>query len=201
MCNWGSDVQKRPAKTYSVTTQPTVEPLSLADFKAALRVTTHDFDPELKRILVAARRKVENDTARKLCTQTVVLRMDCFPTGRDIDIRLAPVSAVSSVTYVDEDETEQTLSSSLYRVDLTSTPPRIVLKENEDWPDTEPDYPNAVNITMTAGYGAASDVPEEARLAVQLAGRMVWEDCDAGMVQKQYDGLISFLRWTEYHSV
>lgn len=193
-------MQKTPLKrTYNVTSEPTSEPLTLADFKAALRETTHDFDPELKRILVAARRKVENDTARKLCTQTVALRMDCFPEGRDIEVRLAPISAVSSITYVDEDEVEQTLASSLYRVDLNSTPPRIMLKENEDWPDTEPDYPNAVTITMTAGYGGTADVPAEARLAVQLAGQMVWQDCDHGALQKQYDSLMSFLRWTEYH--
>lgn len=192
---------RRPIKkTYNVTVEPTVEPLTLADFKAALRETTHDFDPELKRILVAARRKVENDTERKLCTQTVVMRMDDFPHGtHEIQIDLAPISAVSSITYVDRNEQTQTLSTDVYRVDLDSTPPRIVLNDGSYFPSVEDDYPNAVTITMTAGYGGTADVPAEARLAVQLAGQMVWQDCDHGALQKQYDGLMSFLRWTEYH--
>jgi uncharacterized phiE125 gp8 family phage protein len=179
---------------YAVTSEPAVEPISLADLKTAIRETTTDFDTELALLLTAGRRQVENDARIKLITQTVALKCDRWPVGSIIEIRQPPVQSITSVQYIDEDEATQTLDSSKYYTDLTTTPPRIWLDENEYWPGTD-DQPNGVTITYQAGYGdAASDVPAEAILAITEWVKMAWGRCDGN--RHIYDNLINVLSWT-----
>lgn len=189
------------SSTYTVTSEPAAEPLTVAEIKESLRITGTDFDAELGRLLTAGRRQVEHDTHRKLITQTVANYRDEFPAGDTIDIRVAPVSSVTSIQYVDTDGATQTLAASNYHVDTTTTPPRIILKTDKTWPSTELNTPNAVTVTFSAGYGdAGSDVPAEARVAVTEWIMCQW-DGDHGSHQTHYDRLIAKLRWTEYHAV
>ena len=186
---------------YVVTTEPTTEPVTLAALKNVLRLTTCDFDEELSRILTTARRQVENDSNRKLVTQTVKLLMDDFPAGDTIELRLPPAQSVTSVKYFDTAGSEQTLSSSNYWTDTDSTPPRIVLKDGNNWPSVNEDQPNAVIIEMQCGYGAISAVPAEAVLAILEFAKQTWSGCDNPMEDVAYSRLLSHLRWTEYHCV
>ena len=186
---------------YVVTTEPTTEPLTLEALKDVLRVTTSDYDQELTQLLTAARRQVEHDTARRLVTQTVKLFLDTFPTGDVLEIRTAPVASVTSVTYIDTAGSTQTLSSANYNVDTNSTPPRIVLKSGQYWPATEDRTPNAVTVEMQCGYGAASAVPAEAKVAIQEWAKSSWNGCDDPCEEATYKRLISKLRWTEFHCV
>jgi len=183
---------------YDVTSEPAIEPITLRGLKDRLRVTTCDFDTELTDLRKAARKQVEHDSMRKLVTQTVALYMDAFPSGRTIEIRQLPVTSITSVTYIDEDVASQTFSSSLYATDLTSAPARIMLLENQDWEDTEPEYPKAVTVTFVAGVAAAS-VPVEAKLAIIEWCRMHWGDCDGDT--RKYDNLINTLAWTGFGKV
>ena len=180
--------------TYEVTTEPTEEPLSLADLKCRMRVTSGQFNEEIRDLLTAARKQVEYDTNRRLITQTVKLYLERFPSGNTLEIRTAPVSSVTSVTYVDEATTTQTMSAALYVTDLTGLPPRIILAENQDWPDTEANYPRAVTVEMVCGYGDASTVPVEAILAITEWCKMNWGDCDGD--DMKYRNLINRLAWT-----
>lgn len=148
-------------------------------------------------MLIAGRQQVEYDAKVRLITQTVQLKLDQFPGGPEIEIRTLPVQSVSSVQYVDENQTTQTLSSSLYNVDTSRKPPRIVLLENEDWEDTEQQWPGAVTVTFVAGYGAAAaDVPVHARLAIVEWVKMHWGDC-SGDIDK-YARLLSKVAWSGY---
>ena len=180
---------------YVVTVEPTSEPLTLNELKDRLRLTTCDFDNELTDLLKAGRKQVEYDSHRKLVTQTVALHLDEFPSGDTIEIRLLPVASVTSVQYVDEAVATQTFSSALYTTDLTGTPARIILLENQVWEDTEPGYPKAVTVTFVAGAAVAS-VPIEAKLAIVEWCRMHWGDCDGD--GHKYKNLINTLAWSGY---
>lgn len=181
--------------TYEVSVEPASEPITLQEMKDRLRITTCDFDSELTDLINAARKQVENDSHRKLVTQTVKLHMDRFPNGDTIEIRVLPVASVTSVEYVDEDVATQTLSSSVYTTDLVGKPPRIILLENQSWEDTEPGYPRAVTVTFVAG-AAVSSVPVEAKLAMVEWCRMHWGKCDGD--QTKYRNLINSLAWSGY---
>lgn len=179
--------------TYRVTVEPAAEPVSLQSLKEALRVTTCDFDEELGRLLVAGRKQVENDAKRKLITQTVALTADRFPRGDELELRLPPVQSVTSVQYVDPAGDPQTFDSANYDVDLTSAPCRIRLVTGASWPATA-DSPNAVTVTFVAGYGVASAVPVEAKLAIVEWVKRTWKTCEGSSMA--YDNLIGSLSWT-----
>lgn len=179
--------------TYVVTSEPATEPLTLAELKDRLRVTTADFNDELTDLLEAARKQVEHDTHRKLITQTVAIYHDDFPTVETLEMRLAPISAVSSVAYTDTAGDSQTFASSNYSEDLNSTPPRLKVVDGVFWPNVY-DVPNAVTITVTAGYGTADDVPVEAKLAIVEWCRMHWGRCDGDKMK--YQNLVNTLAWS-----
>lgn len=171
-------------------TAPATEPITVAEAKAFLHVSSSAEDSLVTALIVAARRYVENYTKRALITQTWRLWLDQFPieprTGgemwdgvreepisfsyqakRFIEIPKAPVSAVSSISTFDDDDTETTYASSNYIVDTVSQLPRVVLKTGSTWPvDLRP--ANAIKITFTAGYGAASAVPDDIKQAMYL---------------------------------
>ena len=182
--------------TYKTTAEPVIEPLTLNELKDRLRVTTCDFDSELSDLLTAARKQVEHDAHIRLITQTVELSLDVFPLGDTIELRQLPVQSVTSVKYVNDfDQTETTFSSSLYNVDTTSKPARSTLLEDEDWEDTEPQWPGAVTITFVAGYGStAASVPVEAKLAIVEWVRSHWGDCSGDMAK--YKNLVNTLAWS-----
>lgn len=188
--------------TLKTTVEPTTEPLTVAELKEVLRISNCDFDAEIGRILVAARRKVEYETRRRLITQTVALYLDTWPAGDTIELRISPVSAVTSIAYVDTDDQSQTLATSVYQTDFDHTPPRVVLKEAQQWPSLADQTVKAVTVTMTAGYGAASAVPAEAKMAITELARGMWAGCeDAVKGGSTYKNLIEYMSWTAYAKV
>lgn len=196
---------KEPARalyaTYKTTSGPTIEPMTLDELKTRLRITTCHFDSELQDLLKSARTTIENETNRKLITQTVEMYIEDFPgLYGPIEIRLAPIQSITHIKYYDQDDVLQTYSSGNYYTDLNSTPPRIVLEDSQQWPETELYRPNKVIVTMQAGYGAtAASVPAAARLAIVEYCRMNREGCEVG--GSKYKNLVSELQWTSWHKV
>jgi hypothetical protein len=60
-------------------TAPSVEPVSLAEAKAHLRVDVTDDDALITALITAARQSAEHKTRRSLCTQQWSLVLDQFP--------------------------------------------------------------------------------------------------------------------------
>jgi uncharacterized phiE125 gp8 family phage protein len=151
-----------------VTSEPAAEPVLAADAKTHLRVTTSDDDTYIGTLITVARRRAEIETARAFISQTLKQTLDAFPSTDVIELQRPPLSSVTSVKYYDDNGVLQTLSASAYTVDTSSTPGRIVLKEDQSWPSTD-DIPNAVEITYVAGYGAAgANVPAEIVHAIKI---------------------------------
>ena len=193
--------RKNICRTFETTVEPTIEPITLEQLKDRLRIgSTCDFDAELSQILTTARKQVEADTYRRLIQQTVIGYMDCFQWVREIELRLAPISSITSITYVDLDGNTQTYASSRYATDLISTPPRIVLDTNEQVEYTEENTPNAVKVTFVTGYGStAASVPAQAKLAIVEYAKILHGGCNGS--EANYKRLISALQWTGYYKV
>jgi uncharacterized phiE125 gp8 family phage protein len=149
-------------------TAPAVEPISLEEAKAHLRVDHSDDDTLIGIYIQAARQTIDGRDGwlgRALVTQTWELQLDAF-TGDAVQLPLAPLQSVTSVKYDDADGVEQTLDAAGYDLDTTSVPGWLVVGE-DGWPTTLSAI-NAVRIRYIAGYGDAADVPAPIRAAILL---------------------------------
>jgi uncharacterized phiE125 gp8 family phage protein len=118
-------------------------------------------------LIKAARIQAENYTLHALVTQTLELVLDAFPTG-GIELPMPPLQSVTSIKYIDDDGVEQTLGASLYSVDTDTIPGLITPAYDEEWPTDVRDQVNAVRVRYVAGFGAASDVPEDIRTWIKI---------------------------------
>ncbi len=143
----------------TLVTPPAVEPVSLAQAKAHLKIDTSDDDALIAPLIAAARARAEWHTGRALVTQNWIQHLDAWPSSGIVEIPLPPLQSVTSVTVYARDDSAWVMSPSLYTVDAVSAPARLALK-----PDTPPPTNlrtvNAIAIAFTAGYGdGAADVP------------------------------------------
>lgn len=93
----------------------------------------------------------------------------------------SPLSSVTSIVYTDANQSDQTLSSTLYRVDTVQEPPRITPAYNQTWPVTSPII-NAITITFVVGYGATTaNVPQNLRIAIMQLVAHWYENREAAM--------------------
>lgn len=150
-----------------VKTAPVAEPVNRDEVKQShLRVTDPDDDVYIGGLITAARSATEIQTNRALITQTLVQTLDKFPSGRVIELQRCPTVSITSVKYYDQNNTLQTLSSSLYTVDPSGEPGRIVLNWGTSWPVVF-SRPGAIEIEYVAGYGANEKfVPAELKHAI-----------------------------------
>lgn len=136
---------------------PSVEPISLIEAKAHLRVDHSTDDTLITASIVAARAAAENFCQRALITQQWKKTLDFFPCG--ITLPMPPVQSVVSLKYYDTNGVQQTLDSLTYTLDVMNEPGRLVPAYGLTWPATR-DIPNTVEVIYKAGYGdAAVNVP------------------------------------------
>jgi uncharacterized phiE125 gp8 family phage protein len=164
----------------------TTEPVTAADVKTLLPLTGTDFDTRIALLIPALRLQAEQITQRALAVSTWQLKLDAFP---DNEIRLLwpPITAISSITYVDINGDTQTLDSSAYSLDSHSEPGWVLPATGTDWPETY-DTANAVTVNYTAGYGA--DAPEAVKLWIAAMIRADLDGAEPGAI----DGLLDNLK-------
>lgn len=160
-------------RTYLVT-GPAVEPVHLDEVKQHCRVTPSDVtdDALLQGYIAAARRAVERHTNRALVSQTWDVKFDAWPADDRLRLPLAPLSSVTSISYVDEAGDSQTWAASNYRVVAPAGPqarPGLVeLGYEKTFPSVRA-IADAITVRIVAGYGASwNDVPEDLRLAILI---------------------------------
>ncbi len=155
-------------------TPPEVEPVTLAEAKAHLRLETTADDAFVTSLIPAARELVEIFLRRALITQTWELTLDGFPWNRylvysvsAIDIPRPPLQSVEWIKYTDTAGQVQTMRPDQYVVDASSDQMgRVALAWTEFWPLTRYTI-NSVAIRFKAGYGdSPEDVPPGIRLAI-----------------------------------
>lgn len=151
-------------------TAPAAEPVTTAEAKAHLRVTSSADDTYIDTLVKVARRRIEERTGRALINQTWYLYLDEFPDCDRIRLPKAPLTAITSLKYKDTTGAETTWSSSNYITDLNPTPGELVLTYANTWPAVSLYPASPITVEYTAGYGASgSAVPEELRQAILLA--------------------------------
>jgi uncharacterized phiE125 gp8 family phage protein len=151
-----------------VATPPEVEPVTLAEAKAHLRLDTNTDDTYVSALITAARERVELFLRRALITQTIEYTIDGFPAG-EIDLPRPPLQSIEWIKYIDTAGTLQTLPLANYVADVSSNEiARVALAWNRFWPITRC-LINAVVIRFVAGYGdSPEDVPQAIRHGILI---------------------------------
>lgn len=199
-----------------VSTDPfTSEPVTLAELKAWVRIDPSDTtqDDLLAQVIAMARQKFERDTGLALITRTCIAYLDDFPSGV-IELPYPPVSAISSVTYTDDDGDTITLPAThcTLQSGRTRTRASLVTCFSTQWPDFKPTFaalnydepacaPRSVAVTYIAGYGAvASAVPSEHKGAVMSLAAHLFRNPEAAagssmtLVPLNYESLVETAR-------
>lgn len=153
--------------TWTLSTPPVLEPLSIDEAKLHLKVEQAVEDVQVMLAIRAARAWVEEILGRALLTQTWVYCQDRWADSIQLP-RAAPLASVSSVKYRDEAGVLQTLSASTYLVDTASEPGRVTLAPQQVWPTLQSGRASAVEITYVAGWTRAELVPDPIRWAMLL---------------------------------
>jgi uncharacterized phiE125 gp8 family phage protein len=165
-------------------TPPVVEPVTLDEAKAHLRLDSNADDAYVEALITAARERVEIFLRRALITQTFEFTLDGFPvnpslifTTSVIDLPRPPLQAIESIKYLNTAGSEQTLPPESYVIDASSDEiGRIALAWTQYWPFTRCSI-NSVVIRFVAGYGdAPENVPQVIRQGILIEISNLYEN-------------------------
>lgn len=178
---------------------PAVEPVTLAEVKAHLRLDATEEDAVLGACIVAARQACESFTGLSLISQSWQLYLDAWPV-RPIRLPRPPLQAVTAVKVFTNDNELTTLDPSLYEVDTRSWPGRLRSRAPFPWPlVTRPLA--GIEITFRAGYGDSwNDVPQALRLGLLMTVAELYENREAAGFAASLPTPIAAL-WQPYRQV
>lgn len=185
-------------------TPPASQIITVSDAKLHLRIDTTAEDSYVSALIDAATNAIEAYTHRSLITQTWRYSRDRFPypypqngyvdplflqtpsTGawlaEPIWLPRPNLLSVTSVTYLDVNGTQQTLSPSVYTVNTDEVPGTISLANGQSWPNALY-LRNSVQITYTAGYGAsATNIPAAIIHAAKLVIGDLYANREAALI-------------------
>jgi len=151
-----------------LTSGPALEPVTLAEAKAHLRVDSSAEDTLIASLIVTSRLHVEAALGLALITQSWSYFIDAWPPGAYVALPLRPIQSVAAVKLYAADESVEVLPAETWLLDGAGLPPRLVRRTALAWPP--PRRPaNGIEIALVAGFGdAAADVPAPIRQAVLL---------------------------------
>lgn len=149
----------------ALVTAPIAEPVTLAELRAQCKLTDTTEDARLAGLMLNATEWAQGFCGRVFMPQTWDYTLDSF--ASEIELPIAPVQSITSITYKDAAGATQTLSASAYEVNLKSVVTRIRCADGYSWPDTARTY-NAVTIRFVAGYAEGHRDMQRIKAAVLL---------------------------------
>jgi uncharacterized phiE125 gp8 family phage protein len=193
-----SPVQLTNARGSVIVTQPAIEPVTAAEFKAQVRDDALT-DAEALAWVTTARAYIEEMNNFAIITQTWRLALDRWPSGRekwwdgvrqgsrtelygpssfsDVPLPRYPLQSITSVTTFDTGDNATAVAvADIFNVDTYRTPGRLALRFGQTWPIALRET-NAIVIDYAAGYGsAAGDVPAPIKQGILLMAASLYEN-------------------------
>lgn len=181
--------------THTIITPPAAEPLTLADVKAHLRLDGSEEDALLTSLIAAARAYLEAETGLALITRTLRFYRDDWPADGLIQLSIAPLQTLESVTVYDAAGNPQVVSLAGHVLDAASSPARLFLAAQP--PTSRP--LNGIEIDVVAGFGdTGADVPDTLARAMLMHVALMYElrgavpaDMQPAAIPAGYDRLVS----------
>lgn len=159
--------------TVRVVTEPTSEPITLAEAKAHLVIdsdVTAD-DTYISALITMAREYAEAITRRAYVQRTLELLEPSF-SCYEFKLPYPPLQSVTHVKYLDSDGVLQTVSAADYQVDIYRQPGRVKPAYLESWPTVVRGDYNAVQIRYVAGYLPSGSPDSDADYAANIPEKL-----------------------------
>lgn len=149
------------------TNAPPLEPVTVGEAKAHLRVDGSAEDALINSLILTSRLHIEAALGLALITQGWTLVIDQWPKQVSVALPIRPVQTIDAVRVLDADGAPTDIPPSHYVLDGKGLPPRLV-RTSPIWPASER-AAAGIEIDFTAGFGAlAADVPAPIRQALLM---------------------------------
>ncbi len=144
---------------------PAVEPITLPEMKAYLRIDHEAEDDLIAGLIKAARLMVECASRRVMIEQRWRVVMDHWPDGGKVVLPVAPLLAVDGIRVLDANGAATDIPAASIEADAANDPPSIVVSEAPQPGKAR----NGIEIELRAGFGSTPDsVPATLKLAVKI---------------------------------
>jgi uncharacterized phiE125 gp8 family phage protein len=154
---------------------PAVEPVSLAEAKAYLRVEHGDDDDTIAALIAGARVHVEAQTRRALITQVWRLSRDAWPGNGRIAIVPVPLRELVAARIYKLDGSTLAIDPATFAVDKVSAP--AVLAFASGALAAPGRVAGGIELDVQVGYGdQPADVPEPLRQAIRVLAAHWYEN-------------------------
>jgi uncharacterized phiE125 gp8 family phage protein len=149
-----------------LTGAPVLEPVTVAEAKAHLRVDGEAEDALIASLILTSRLHIEAALGLAVITQSWRLQLDAWPQKPVLELPIGPLQSVDEVRVISSSGQASVVAANQYLVDVASQPPRLVLRGPLPLPGR---LAAGIEIDFTAGFGdAASDVPAPIHQALLL---------------------------------
>lgn len=155
-------------------TPPIQQTVTLAEAKGQLRVEHSDDDVLISRLVDVATELLDGPEGlgMALMPQTWRLVLPGFPS--ELLVPLQPVTAITSIQYVDPAGATQTFAAANYRLFTAAVDAEVELVSGASWPATD-GRRAAVTVTFTCGFADIASVPPSLRHAILLMVGTLYE--------------------------
>lgn len=128
-----------------------VEPITVAEAKNFLRITSFSDDDYIQGVISASRQSIEKSTRRSMVKQSQQLGYDHFPIlSNKFIIPNPPISQIDSVKYYDVNNVLHTLDATDYVLDNSGTgAAHLGLTDDFSTPTLSSDYKTPVLVTVS----------------------------------------------------
>jgi uncharacterized phiE125 gp8 family phage protein len=149
---------------FRLVTDATVEPVSVADLMAFIKVDLDPNDGVLLSLIKAARRTVERVTSISLIDQNFVAVCDSSETTtNEIKINKRPFKTITQIQSRSVEGSLSVVDASSYYLEVSDYYSRVIKKGGLNWGASE------IEISFTCGFGASSSfVPDDLILCVKM---------------------------------
>jgi uncharacterized phiE125 gp8 family phage protein len=143
---------------------PALEPITLIELKAHLRLDHDSEDDLLNSLITTARHYLEERTGLALITQVWRLCLDDWQKSDCVTLGKTPVSTINEIEQFDSHGTATVLDLSGMLLDGKSRPARLYTSKQ-----SKPEQViNGIEITLIAGFGEPIDVPDLIKRAILI---------------------------------
>ncbi|WP_223596889.1 head-tail connector protein [Brucella suis] len=176
--------------TMFLVTPPALEPVTIADARAFLRISTESEDDILGRLITTARELVEAETGLALIDQTWRLRVDRWPRSGRLALFKYPIKAVTGVVAYRPDGAAISFLPEEFALHHDRRPQRLYMAQ----------YPDAstfcgIEVDFIAGFGESGvEVPDTLKQAILTLTAHLYESragVNADAVQRSFPPIVN----------